>query len=134
MTNEARYYGVSYGNGNDGVSHMFADFYVKTDDPWRLARLAMVSEFKPGEGQAFALDEMQVDGEADYTISAVIYEPPLEDGEEPAEEGMSYCDANGAWMICEVFPEDDMREGRPTYDSLDDAFAPESLALVPAVD
>ena len=34
------WYGVSSGNGNNGVSHLYPDYYVRTADPFRLAELA----------------------------------------------------------------------------------------------
>jgi hypothetical protein len=126
MEQEPRLYGVSYGNGNDGVSHIFADFYVKTSDPWRLAKLAMVTQFKD-DFQARALEECTVDGEAEYMVQAVIYEPL---DSEPCEEGESYCDVNGCAHLVDVFPEDDPREGRPTYESIEEAFDEKALGLV----
>jgi hypothetical protein len=119
-------YGVSTGNGNDGVSHMFADYYVRTDDPWRLARLALVSSFKD-EWKQRALDAADVDGESEYTISAMILDPLDEVYD---EESGSWSESNGAWLIVEVFPEDDPREDRPVYESLDDAFESADLTLV----
>lgn len=98
MTEQTRLYGVSSGNGNDGVSHMFADYYVKTDKPWLLAQAAILSEFKPGKGQAWALDNAEIDGEAEYTISAMILDPPndeSEDGEYATVYVCSECDAEG---------------------------------------
>ena len=144
------WYGVSYGDGNNGVSHSYANFYVKTCEPYRLAQAAMLSEFKAGEGQSWALGAMEIDGEAEYTISAVIYDPPddsddsdrdhseCEDGEEcegcdacEPDEMESWSSVHGAWLICEVFPgePDDMRGGVMAYDSLSDAFTAELLAL-----
>jgi len=123
-------YGVSSGNGNDGVSHMFADYYVKTDDPWRLARLALVSSFKD-EWKERALNAAEVDGESEYTISAMILDPLDEVYD---EESGSWSESNGAWLIVEVFPDDEPREGRPVYDSLNDAFESADLALVPTED
>jgi hypothetical protein len=122
MENEIKLYGVSSGNGNNGVSHMFADYYVRTNDPWKLVELAALTLFKKPDGVAWAKENVQIDGEAEYTISAVFYDPPLEEGEEEPAEGESWCDNNGAWLIVEVFPEDDPREGRPMYDSLEDCF------------
>ena len=144
-----RWYGVSYGDGNNGVSHSYANFYVKTCEPYRLAQAAMLSEFKAGEGQSWALWAMEIDGEAEYTISAVIYDPPddsddsdrdhseCEDGEEcegcdacEPDEMESWSSVNGAWLICEVFPvEPDNMRSVPQYDSLSDAFTAELLAL-----
>lgn len=76
---QTKLYGVSSGDGNNGVSHMFADYYVRTSDPYRLAELALLAEFKPGKGQAWARDNADIDGESDYTISAMILNPPCED-------------------------------------------------------
>ncbi len=125
---DTRLYGVSSGDGNNGVSRMFADYYVRTNDPWRLAQLAALTEFKP-DWQERAKEALEVDGEDEYTISAVIYNPI--DDEDEHEDGDDWCSVNGAWRIWEVFPEDEPREGRPMYDSLEDAFG-DDIALVPA--
>ena len=147
-----RTYGVSTGNGNDGVSHTFANYYVTTDSPWLLAHCAVISEFKPGKGREFAMEAADIDGESDYTITACIYNPPREEQEypvtelesgkwivddEPDEEydsedeainaylendGAYWCDANGAWFILEVFPDDEPRKSTPHYDSIEDCF------------
>jgi hypothetical protein len=123
-----RLYGVSYGNGNDGVSHTFADFYVRTNDPWRLAELALISDFK-SDWKVRAQDAALIDGESDYTISATIYDPLDEECDDSDE---SYSAANGAWLICEIFPDNDPRDGAAIYDSLADAFSESDLAMVPA--
>jgi hypothetical protein len=124
MTNETKLYAVSSGNGNDGVSHSFPDYYVRTDDPWRLARLALVGSFKSRYWD-FVVDEMDVGGEEDYTISACLYEGP--DGE--TEFGM-------ALAIVEVFQDEGPDMSNPwhklVYDSIEDAFSADLLALVPA--
>lgn len=125
---ELRLYGVSSGDGNDGVSHIFADYYVRTDDPYRLATLALVGRYKP-EWQARAKAEMTLDGEAEYTISACLYEPV---DFEPENDGDSWCDANGCADIVEVFPEDKPREGRMIYDGLQEAFDAKLLSMIPA--
>lgn len=126
-TQPVRLYGVSSGNGNDGVSHIFADYYVRTNDPWRLARLAMVGQFKD-EYLPKAIEACEVDGEADYTVQAVIYEPL---DFVPESEGDSYCDSgNGAAHLVDVFPEDTPRYNRMVYDSLEDAFSADLLAKV----
>ena len=119
------WYGVSSGNGNDGVSHHYPDYYVRTADPYRLAELAMVDTFKAGEGMAWAREAVGVDGERDYTISATIYEGP--DGE---------TEFGAAWLIIEVFPVESDSNGPlhsngPEYDNLESAFSAEALALVP---
>jgi len=147
---KSQYYAVSSGNGNDGVSHLFPDYIVKTDRPWALARLAALSTFKKGEGQTWCEENLKLDGEADYTISAVLYVSP-ETQKERAEmqdrldnldpnteqdeinelesEIESYgCDY--AWNIFEVFPWDETDSiSRPIYESLEDAFG-EDCALV----
>ncbi len=112
-------YGVSYGDGHNGVSHMFPDFYVKTNEPWRLARLAILSAFKP-KAFEWASKEADIDGEAEYTIAACVYNPP-------DDEDGSWCEANGAWMICEVFPEEEPRDGVMLYDSIGEAFGVDVL-------
>lgn len=80
-----RWYGVSTGNGNDGVCHTFPSYYVFTDDPWALAERAAQSDMN----KEF-YDYIEIDGEADFTISASVYSPALE-----------YCS-----YILEVFPVD----------------------------
>jgi len=127
-----QWYGVSSGNGNDGVSHSWPDYYVRAcpADTYRIAELAMVDTFTEGEGKAWARDNVEVEGEAEYTISATIYDPPSDDDEsEDSEE--SWSEFNGAWQIIEVFPyggEPDTRA--PQFDSLESAFSKSALALV----
>ena len=143
MTTETKIYGVSYGDGNNGVSQMFPSFYVITDKPWTLAKLAQVSTFKPGAGKTWCLRNLDIDGEVDNTFSATLYNPPCEDtsdGEYPdvedpedAEDGRNWSDHSGAWSICEVFPVDE-KEAKERlvniYDSLASAFSAEDIALV----
>lgn len=142
---EARTYGVSYGNGNDGVSQLYPDFYVTTDKPYKLALGAMIDQFKP-DWMARAKEACTVDGEAEFTIYATISDP-LEDEPEPVaadaesdddsetvtdDDAGSWSDANGAWKIAEVFPvaADDVRDSAPSFDSIEDALSPEALALI----
>ena len=103
-----RTYGVSTGNGNDGVSHTYADYYVKTDSPWLLAHCAVLAEFKPGKGREFAIEETDIDGESDCTITACIYDPPRDEQDFPVTELES-----GKWIV------DD--EPDEEYDSEDEA-------------
>lgn len=112
---EARVYGVSYGNGNDGVSQLFPDFYVTTAEPYTLAFAAMIDQFSSDYMSRYA-KRTEVDGEADYTIQALIYDPIGSAG---------WSEHNGCWKICEVFPvaPDDVRSGRPTYDTLEAAIS-----------
>jgi hypothetical protein len=100
-----RWFGVSSGNGNDGVSHMFPDYFVRClpDEAWDLARAAMISDFKPGEGQAFACENMETDGEADYMISATILNPPDDDGEPETPDYEDIAESNG--FILAPYPE-----------------------------
>jgi hypothetical protein len=121
---ESRWYGVSTGNGNDGISHMFADYYVKTSEPWDLARVALIDQFKP-EGMDWAKDAMEIDGEAEFTIHGVIYDPPDMTGGEWSEH-------NGAWLLLDVFPvsEEEMRDGTPTYESISEAHSAQALAHI----
>ena len=106
-----RWYGVSSGNGNDGVSHTFPDYYVRTSDPWRLAELACVTSFKAGKSREWAKENVEVDGEPDYTLSATIYEGP--DGE---------TEFGAAWLIYEVFPVDPMPSALLISDSTNECF------------
>ena len=131
------WYAVSSGNGNDGVSHSWPDYYVRIcpADAYRLAECAMVDTFRPGAGKAWARDNVEVEGEAEYTVSAVIYDPPADEtdseDEDEDEDSGSWCDVNGAWQIVEVFPyggEPDTRA--PQFDSLESAFSESTLALV----
>lgn len=111
-----RWYGVSSGNGNDGVSHMFPDYCVRTDDPYLLAACAMISEWQDPH---WAAKNMEIDGEAEYVVSATIYEGPNGETQFGAAEA-----------IIEVFPLSDKDiSGRITYDSLEDTFTPKILAL-----
>lgn len=124
-----RWYAVSTGNGNDGVSHLYPDYYVRTADPYRLAELAMVDKFRDGQDMVWASEEVSLDGERGYTIAATIYEGP--DGE---------TEVGAAWLIVEVFPADpddlaawqaDPYKAPLCYDRLESAFSAEALALVP---
>lgn len=175
-----RWFGVSFGNGNDGVSRSFPSYYVRTNDPYHLAACAMLANFNnaTAEDKARIIDATEVDGEADYGVNATIYNPEdiePEDrsfgecdlcdnpdkckdqmmcdlGEMPAEDEESelWCNVNGAWLICEVFPVDEMPgcmlitdsvDGRtvehvqynpygpPAYCTLADAFNAEDLRL-----
>ena len=101
-----RWYGVSTGNGNDGVSQSYPDFYVYTRFPFELAEFHGVQQWRD---EAWAREAVEVDGEAEYTISATFYEGP---------EGETQFGA--AEMIVEVFPvdEDDIRSSKATYDGL----------------
>ena len=104
-----RWFGVSSGNGNDGVSQLFPDYYCRctASEAVDLAAAAMISDFKPA-GYQWAKENMTVDGESDYTISACISDPPDDEAEQSEDEDpMRYSEANGAWRIIEVFTVDD---------------------------
>ncbi len=116
-------YAVSSGDGNDGVSHMFPDYTVVTDEPWLLAKLAATTTFKPGRGRRWCRDNLDIDGEAEFTIHAVIHDPP-------GRDGAGWSEANGAWQIWEIFPvEEDEHPERPSYDSLDECFSKRVVAI-----
>jgi hypothetical protein len=114
MTEELkpRWYGLSRGNGNDGVSHNFPDYFVYTAHPFDLAEHDCIQQLRD---EAWAAENVEVEGEADYTITATLYEGP--DGETAF---------GAAWFIVEVFPADDEdiakamadRWGRPTFNGL----------------
>lgn len=134
--NEPKYYGVSSGNGNDGVSQCFPNYIVKTDKPWLLAELAGLSEFKAGEGQEWAKENMEIDGEEEYTISVTFTESPeAQDArEQMAKESEALgeyeddCGCDYAWLILEIFPydvENNWKRERPVYESLEDCFGEE---------
>lgn len=133
-----RWYGVSFGNGNDGVSHLFPDYYVRCTDPWRLAHIAILSQIVD-DYQTKASEALEVDGEEDYTIYAMIRNPLDWDEENLTDEdGEDWCSANGAWMICEVFPitsdtldllnDPDIRTHN-CYTSMEEAFTADELKL-----
>jgi hypothetical protein len=143
----SRWFAVSSGNGNDGVSHMWPDYYCRcsASEAFDLAAAAMLSTFKPA-GYQWAKDNMEVDGESDYTISAVICDPPDEGNGDQPEDGsdaVSWSEVNGAWCIIEVFPADDsdasfqavatMICDRPAYSSLADCFDETVLTLARSV-
>lgn len=126
-----RWYGVSWGDGNDGVSHMWPDYYVRCCDPFLLCAAAVVANWSDKESREYAVAECEIDGEAEYTITGMILNPPddelwkyvcqscgyestTEYDECPECEGVievvdngSWSDSNGAWRLCEVFPVDD---------------------------
>jgi hypothetical protein len=87
---------------------------------------------------------MEIDGDSEYGLSGVLYAPPCEDtadGEYPdlpdgveyedAEDGRNWSEHNGAWLICEIFPEADPREGTPVYESIASAFSEDLLKAFP---
>jgi hypothetical protein len=209
-----RWYGVSFGNGNDGVSNVFPSYCVRTADPWKLAHAALLANFNdvplndgPQTWREWASENVEVDGEAEFGITATIYDPPDEDDEEPDYEELainagymvscinneyywhpkdepelderdrnqvhdteaeawqacceaneigpdtsnepSWSDANGAWIICEVFPlggpvmrdhpfqlgfEQPRGYTCPSHDSLADCFDSNVLELVKDID
>lgn len=98
-TNVPNYYGVSFGNGSDGVSRLNPEFIVRTAHPFELARLAHIDTWKDGEGKTFAAANVEVDGDAEHYISSTLYEGP--DGE--TVDG-------AAFEIVEVYPIEDITD------------------------
>jgi len=111
-----QWYGVSYGNGNDGVSHFSPNILVFTDDPWTLARAAMIFEWKD---KVWANENVDLDHNGDEMVSATIYEGP--DGE--TEFGAAY-------MIVEVFAVNESEYNCIKYDSIYEAFDKETYEIV----
>lgn len=148
-----RWFAVSFGNGNNGVSHGWPNYYCRctSEQAFDLATAAMLSEFKEGAGQAWAAENCEVDGEADYTITAMILDPPADDDDsDDSDDDESWSSFNGAWMLCEVYdaseaynvpddiasPTDGTVTGQfdmPAYNSLDECFTAELLALARSV-
>lgn len=155
---EPRLYGVSIGDGNNGVSHTFADYYVRTADPDLLVVAAAYDEYKP-KAWDFLDSELEIAEEAEYTRTVWLYDEPdfellpatcpscmgsgfnVYDDAEPCPE----CEGSGvvpdeddeirpAAFILEVFPEDNPRESRPIYDSIEDALSAEAIARAKARD
>lgn len=149
-----RWFAVSSGDGNNGVSHLFPDYYCRCApcDAYTLAAAAMFSKFNGKVEREFAVENTQIDGEADFTISATILDPPEDpdiaaadrDDDSGDDETESWSSVNGAWLIVEVFPVDDMTvtadmlasddaaltiDGRPAYLSLADCFDESDLQL-----
>lgn len=130
-------YGVSTGNGNDGVSHLHPNYFVYTNQPYRLAKAAMIDQFEGAAGKAWALANVEVDGEAEFGITAAIDNPPEEDGAESHNEDETWSGVNGAWLLLHVFPvaEDDAHSQLINiYASIEAALTPSALALVPSDD
>lgn len=123
---DKRWYGVSTGNGNDGVSQLYPSYAVLTDDPWTLARGAMIASFQPCSAwRRLAINDAYVDGDADYAVSATLFQGP--NGE---------TEFGAAPAIVEVFPMDadavvaERRCGRlPRYRSLTAALGRDALRL-----
>lgn len=120
------YFGVSKGDGNNGVCQVFPSYIVKTDDPWLLAEKALKAEHKPEaedwlgdnvyyEGEVFEDENGQLSG----TISAVILEYPESQEARDTNNWGYYC----AEFILDVFPvSKDISQYRcPKYDSIEDA-------------
>lgn len=120
---QPRLYGVSIGNGNDGVSQLYPRCAVTTADPYALARLFLADQFIPRRVRA-VLRETHLDGEAEYTVSATLYDPP-------GKSGRGWCDANGAYRIVEVFPitEEDAR-GLKRYDGIASVLSSSTLRIL----
>lgn len=124
-----RWYGVSSGNGNAGVSHSWPDYYVRCTpaEAYDVARAAMIDTFQPGEGMQWAADNTETEGEAEFVISATIYDPPEDESDDDSDG--SWSEYNGAWSIVEVFPCGTPDTGAPQYNNAQAAFRAEALAL-----
>jgi hypothetical protein len=131
MTTQAKRYAVSSGNGNDGISHYWPDYIVTTDDPWTLARLAALTEFKP-EFQSWAASELHVDGDEEYGIQAMILDPPADEDESADEASCSWSEAHGAWRLWDVYSADEVSgdSSAPEYDSLEACFGADVVAAL----
>lgn len=135
-----RWFGVSFGNGNDGVSHTFPRYFCRctADQAYTLAKAALVATLFNPPDYRWAIENCEVDGEAEYTITATIYDPPDDGTEESDDEyPMTWSEGNGAWIICEVFPVDvdELPErgdpyGHMCYPSLADCFDAAFLASI----
>jgi hypothetical protein len=117
---DVKTYAVSFGDGNDGISHIFPDYYVTTDDPWRLARLAMIFSFRVipdvHDYQAWAAENVQLDEDGEDCVQACLYDGPDD------VDGRDYC-----YMMCDVWP--DEPNGRtPEYDSIEACFPADFIA------
>ncbi|TAL45458.1 MAG: hypothetical protein EPN91_02270 [Salinibacterium sp.] len=137
-------YGVSVGDGNDGVDTLHPDYVVTTDDPWRLAQLAALVAFYP-RVRKWVLDNLDgPDGDEEYGITVSLGAPPAEtpNGEYPeCLHGDDTCecledgrDGPGyAWRIWKVYRLDE--DGNPwhalEYDSVEDCFPSDVLVMVP---
>lgn len=109
-------YGISYGNGNDGVSHLYPRLTVDAPEgsEYMLARAAMLSG--GSASRAFLRAHTHVDEMGENGAQACVYDPPRSPG---------WSDHNGAWRLVEVFPADDEASERstaPHYDSPAAAF------------
>ena len=113
-------YSVSIGDGNDGVSRIVPDYYVKTNNPFHLAVAGLLANFNFATADRLA-DAVETTGEPDFGVSATLYEWP--DGE---------TEFDAAYMICEVYQveEYDALSDKKTYESLEAAFSVELLVLV----
>lgn len=88
------WYAVSFGDGNSGVSRMHPEYHVRTNNPWRLAELAVV-HCLADQHQSWARESVDISGDSEYCIYASLSEGP---------EGETAYGA--AWLCCEVFPAD----------------------------
>lgn len=116
---EKCWFGVSTGDGNNGVSHMWASYYVwcTSEEAWCLCEEQAKSDIKDEYH-----DTIEIDGDSEHVIQAVVFDDPChyDDYDE---------DAGPASYLCDVFPERDEEwlekrraDGVMFYDSLVAAF------------
>ena len=103
-------YGVSVGDGNDGVSHLHYDYSISVPDGlevYDFTNYLIRNLFVPGSYR-WAKRNVMTSGEPEYTFALYWLDPPKSPG---------WSEHNGSWKIIEVFPlsPDDIRE-RPHYE------------------
>ena len=118
-----QYYGVSSGDGNNGVSSSYPDYLVLTNDPWCLAKCAAISSFKRGKGWQWARDNMETEGEEDYGITVSFSESPETQKERENADDDDYGSDGGAWLIYEIHLwQGDPPDNISVFDSGEEAF------------
>lgn len=120
------WYGVSVGNGNDGVSRTLPRYFVKTNEPYLLAEAGMLCNLAKPLWPRMAEEIATAGDDPKWGVSATLYEGP--DGE---------TEFGAAWLICEVWlaDEDTFEHGRPSgdipsYDNPESCFDADLLKLI----
>jgi len=119
-----RWFSFATGNGNDGVGHSYPDSFVRIAPRFAYAFLEEAAlQCLTDEGRAIVERDgsCEVEGDAEYGLSAVILNPPeddsadededSEDSEDSEDEDSAreeresmWSDHNGAWFIAELHP------------------------------